>query len=105
MPTRSEFFSVGTTPVKVLDYNALRVGWRVTMLSSGIAAANTGRIHLGRNFVPNATVGDPNSGDVLVQGSEMSEEKAYPDDEVFIGELWAIGSAAAQQIQVEQTIK
>jgi hypothetical protein len=75
------------------------------MLSVGIAAGNTGRIHLGRNFIPNTTVGDPNSGDVLVQGSEMSEVKAYADDEIFTHEIWAQASAAAQQIQVEQTIK
>lgn len=74
------------------------------MFSTGIQAGNTGRVHLGRGFVPNSTVGDPNSGDILVQGSEMSEVKEYEKDEIHRGEIWAIGSIAAQQISVEETI-
>jgi hypothetical protein len=104
LPTLQQFYSVGTTPVKILERRSTRNGWRVTMFSSGIVAGNTGRVHLGRGYVPNSVVGDPNSGDILVQGSEMSEAKAYKEEEVYTGEIWALGSIAAQQISVEEEV-
>lgn len=75
------------------------------MFSTGIAAGNTGRVHIGRGFVPNSTVGDPNSGDILVQGSEMSESKSYPEENIHQAEIWLVASAAAQQVSVEETFK
>jgi len=104
MPTRQDFFSIGTTPAKVLLENSRRVGWRITMYASGIETGNTGRIHMGRGYVPGNVLGQPNVGDILVQGSEMSEEKSYPEEVIFTGEIWLIGSIADQRISVEETV-
>lgn len=75
------------------------------MFSTSLAPGNTGRVHIGRRVVPTATVGEPNAGDILVQGSEISESQSYPTEEIFQGELWLVASAAGQVVQVEETVK
>ena len=75
------------------------------MFSTGIEAGNTGRVHIGRNFAPTSTLGQPNTGDILVQGAEISEETTYPEEEVFRGDIWLTASAADQRVQVEETLK
>ncbi len=74
------------------------------MYSTGIEPGNTGRIHLGRNFVPTNVLGQPDSGDILVQGSELSEVKSFDKDEIFTGAIWLKASAADQRVSVEETI-
>ncbi len=73
------------------------------MYSTGIETGNTGRVHVGRDFPPSSTLGQPVSGDILVQGSEISETKAYPQEQIFQGDLWLLASAADQRVQVEET--
>lgn len=104
MATLQNFFSVGTTPVQVLTLDRNRLGWRITMFSTGIEAGNTGRVHVGRGFVPGNVLGQPNTGDVLVQGSELSEVKAYEKDVIHLAEIWLIASAADQRVSVEETV-
>jgi len=105
MATFQNFFAIGTTPVKVLSYNLRRISWRVTFLSSALAAGNTGRVHVGRNFAPNTVVGDPNSGDGILQSSEVKEAKVFENDTIFLGDLWLTASAANQQVSIEEVTK
>ncbi len=105
MPTFTRTISVGTTPVLALADNPLRSAWRVTLFSTTISAGNTGRVHIGRRVPPTTTVGEPNAGDILVQGSEISESKGFPTEKIFTGELWLTASIASQLVQVEETIE
>ena len=59
---------------------------------------------MGRGYIPGSVLGQPNVGDILVQGSEMSEEKAYPEENIFTGEIWLIASIADQRVSVEETV-
>ncbi|SRR5713101_3541662 len=105
MATFQQVLAIGTTPLKVLSFNLKRVAWRVTFLSSALAAGNTGRVHVGRNIAPNTVVGDPNSGDAILQSSEVKEAKVFADDTIFLGDLWLTASAANQQVSIEETTK
>jgi hypothetical protein len=105
LATFQQVLAIGTTPVKVLSFNLNRNAWRVTMLSVTLAAGNTGRVHVGRNFAPNSTVGDPNSGDALLQAGEVKETRVFKDDTIFLGDLWLVASASNQQVSVEEVTK
>ena len=75
------------------------------MISSTIEAGNTGRVHIGRNYTPSSTLGQPNTGDILIQGGEVSESKRFPGDTIFQGDVWLVGSAADQRLSVEEVLK
>ncbi len=105
MPTFPRNFSIGTTPTAVLQRNDKRSAWRVTMYSTTLAPGNTGRVHIGRDVVPSTTVGEPNTGDVLVQGAEISEAKRFPQEQIWTGDLWLISNIAGQLVMVEETIE
>lgn len=58
---------------------------------------------MGRGFIPNATVGDPNQGDVLNSGSSIEEKKQYAEDSLpFKGAIWIVSDTASQQITVDE---
>lgn len=75
------------------------------MFSTTINVGNTGRVHIGRRVPPTTTVGEPNAGDILTQGAEISESKAFPQEKIFTGEIWLTASIAAQLVQVEKTLE
>jgi len=102
LPTFQRNLTIGSTPVLAIVANSKRDGWRVSMYSTTLVAANTGFVFVGRNIVPVTTVGDPNSGDVLFQGTQLVESKAYETDEVFGGDIWLVASAAGQIVSVEE---
>ncbi len=105
MATFQKTVIVGTTPVLALGDNPDRYAWRVTMKSTVLVAGNTGKVAVGRTFVPTITQGQPNSGDPMVQGSEIKEQKAFMEDNVFTGNLWVISDTAAQELSVEEVVK
>ncbi len=83
--------------------NKNRVRFVIEFTPSSIVAGNTGRIYIGRGFIPSATIGDPNQGDVLNSGSFIEESAAYVGDTMpFKGALWAIADAANQQITYDE---
>ena len=75
------------------------------MFSTTVIPANTGRVHLGRDVPPTTVVGEPNAGDVLVQGAELSESQSYPDEDIWRGSVWGTASIAGQVVQIEETVK
>lgn len=95
--------TVGTSPIQLLHPNAKRVRWTLTFTPASIAAGNTGKIFVGRGFVPNATVGDANQGDVLNSGSSIEEKKAFDTDSLpYKGAITVVSDTAAQQITVDE---
>ncbi len=95
--------TVGTSAIQLLHPNANRTRWTLTFTPSSIAAGNTGKIFVGRGFVPIATVGDANQGDVLNAGSSIEEKKSYKeDDQPYKGAVWIISDTASQQITVDE---
>lgn len=104
MPTKQVTVTVGTTPVLVLASNTQRVAWRVTFPSAGIIAGNTGLVFIGRNFPPSNVLGAPVQGDVINNGGEQREVKAWEKDRIFQGDLWLIASIAAQIVNVEEDL-
>jgi hypothetical protein len=104
MANRTFPFTIGTTPVLALMGNALRIAWRVTMPSSAIIAANTGRVHVGRGYQPSTDLTSPIIGDFVTQGGETREAKAFKEDRVFVGDLWLIASVAGQVVIVEEDL-
>ena len=106
MATIQKVLTIGSTPVLALTGNGTRRrGWRVTYISSAKIAGNTGRVHLGRNYAPNTTLGDPNSGDAITQSEERTEAKRFNDDHVFGGDIWLVATIATQQLEVEETLE
>ncbi len=75
------------------------------MFSTTVSPGNTGRVHVGRDIPPTTVVGEPNAGDVLVQGSEIAESQSYPTEDIYLGSIWGTASIAAQVVQVEETVK
>ncbi len=104
MATTQKQVTVGTTPVLAIAATKGRKGWRVTFVSSGIIAGNTGTLHVGRNFPPGTTTGDPNSGDLLQSSGEVKENKQYADDVIFEGDVWLTASIATQIVNTEETV-
>lgn len=95
--------TVGTSPIQLLHPNADRVRWTITYTPSSIANDNTGLIFIGRGFIPNATVGDPNQGDVLNSGSSIEEKKQFAEDSLpYKGAIWIVSNSASQQVTVDE---
>ena len=99
-------FSIGSDPVLIANSSENRVSIAITMLPSSIEPGNTGRVHIGRGFPPSATLGDPNQGDILIQGQQIIEQEQFPNDpSVFKGQWWAIASIGNQVLVVDEVIK
>lgn len=94
---------VGTAPIQLLHPNINRIRWTVQYTPSSIASGNTGRIFIGRGFIPNATVGDSNQGDVLNAGAGIEEKKAYQTDTLpWKGNIWIVSDTASQQVTFDE---
>ncbi|MGH7174805.1 MAG: hypothetical protein ACREGR_00400, partial [Minisyncoccia bacterium] len=94
---------IGTNPVLLSSPNARRRYWTLEFTPSSIVAGNTGHVFVGRGFVPTATIGDPNQGDVLNPGAAIDETPTYAGDpSVYKGEIWAVADAANQQCTYDE---
>ena len=94
---------IGTTAVLISSPNAGRERWSLQMLPTSIAAGNTGKIFVGRGFIPVPTVGDPNQGEILVSGSAVGDTPAYEGDEgIWKGYIWAISDTASQSCTYDE---
>lgn len=97
-------FSIGTSPEIIANYNEKRASIAITMLPTAIESGNTGRVHIGKGFVPAPTVGAPVQGDIITQGTEITDVPQYKGDpSLFRGQWWAVASAASQVIVVDET--
>jgi hypothetical protein len=104
MGNRTFPFTIGTTPALALMGNVGRIAWRVTMPSSAVIPANTGRVHVGRGFQPSTDFTTPIIGDFVSSGGEVREAKAFKEDKVFNGDLWLVASIAGQVVIVEEDL-
>lgn len=94
---------IGTTPILLSGANKDRQYWRLEFTPSSIVAGNAGHVFVGRGFVPNASIGDPNQGDVLNPGAFVDEETQFPgDSSVFKGPVWVVADAANQQCTYDE---
>ena len=94
---------IGTAPQILSNANATRLRWALEFTPSSIVAGNTGLIYIGRGFVPNAVVGDPNQGDVMNPGSAIEEVKAFAEDtRPYKGTIWAVANVINQQITYDE---
>ena len=95
--------TIGTTPVQLFHPNANRLRWTLSFTPSSIAAGNTGLIFVGRGFIPNATVGDANQGDVLNAGASIEEKKQFDGDTLpYKGAIWIVANSASQQVTADE---
>lgn len=73
------------------------------MLPTGVAAGNTGKVFIGRGFIPNAVVGDPNQGEILIAGSVIDDEKGFVGDtKPYKGIIWAVADTANQECTFDE---
>lgn len=94
---------IGTSAIQLLHPNVNRVRWTLSFTPSSIASGNTGKIFVGRGFIPIATVGDANQGDVLNAGASIEEKKVYAEDsQPYKGPIWIISDTASQQVTVDE---
>jgi len=97
--------TVGINGIQVAQDNPARVGWQVIMPATSIEAGNTGRVHVGKGFIPSTVVGAPDQGLILTANSQVGEEKLYESDRsVFLGSIWLLASIASQRVWVEEAI-
>ena len=91
------------TPTLLLNENPKRKRLRLQMLAADLDANNVGRIHIGFGFQPQAVVGNPAAGEILVPSASMDEPPAgaeiSPDRKKAI---WANSSVANQTMTVEE---
>lgn len=93
-------------PEQYLNPNPDRIFLSILMLPTSIAAGNVGRVHVGQDATPTATVGDPTQGDILVGGTELVEEENFPNDpSVFTGAVIMVASAAAQYVLIDERLR
>lgn len=89
--------TIGATAVELSSPNAQRNRWILEFTPTSIISGNTGRIFVGRGFIPTGVLNDPNQGDVLNAGAYINESKAFDADTLpFKGALWAISDTAGQ---------
>jgi len=97
-------YSIGTSPDIIANDKPNRGSISITMIPSSIESGNTGRVHVGKGFPPSATLGAPNQGDMLTQGTSVTDIPQFlGDPSLFKGQWWAIASAAGQIITVDET--
>lgn len=73
------------------------------MQPSSVDSNNTGRVHIGKGFQPNISVGDPNQGEVLIQSAYIEEIKEFEADlKPYKGPIWGRSSANNQTILLEE---
>ncbi|MBU6430903.1 MAG: hypothetical protein KGJ58_01675 [Patescibacteria group bacterium] len=97
---------INTTPQILSNTTPKRVRWTAEFTPTSIVAGNTGHIFIGRGFIPNAVVGDPNQGDVLNAGSSIEEKKNYKEDSLpYKGVIWVVADAANQQITFDEQLE
>ena len=94
-----------TRPTLILNENPRRKRLTIQMQPFDIDANNTGLIHIGTGFQPVATVGHPSQGEIMLQGSAISEPEAGEK----IGEkhkrsIWATSSVSNQTLLVEEEV-
>ena len=91
------------TPTLLLNENPKRKRLRLQMLAADLDANNVGRIHIGFGFQPQAVVGNPAAGEILVPSASIDEPPSgaelTPDRKKAI---WANSSVANQTITVEE---
>lgn len=94
---------IGTTPKVILNANTKRVRWSLQFAPSSVNPTNTGFIFVGRGFIPNATIGDPNQGEVLNSGAYIEEKKQFAEDTLpYKGAIWAVSGTADQQVVIDE---
>jgi len=94
---------IGTAAVRLSDENPARQYWRLEFTPSSVVAGNTGHVFVGRGFVPNGIIGDPNQGDVMNSGATIDEETLFPgDSSVFKGAVYAVADTAGQQCTYDE---
>ena len=97
--------TIGTSPTLILNPNEKRKKLAIQMQSTNVDAANTGRVHIGFDFQPNATVGHPSQGEILIQGSGIEEPvTGITLDKKYKQAIWATASASNQSITIEEEI-
>ncbi|MEM2351928.1 MAG: hypothetical protein QXT26_05935 [Thermoproteota archaeon] len=95
--------TVGTVGIMVLRPNPYRTGYRITMPTTSLYPANTGRVHIGEGYIPTPDPNAPDCGDIITQGISIEVSEAYPNDpSVFKGEIYAIANTADQVILVDE---
>src|SRR5712692_4299463 len=93
--------TVGTSPVRLSEYNAYRVAVSVTMLPTTLIAGNTGRVHVGVGLVPSTVAGDPNQQDSLAQADQLKFSESYIGDPSVPKEIiWGLATIAGQVVRV-----
>lgn len=99
-------FTVGTTPVLLANQKANRASFTVTMTPSSVESANTGNVFIGKGFTPSTASDSPNKGDILTQGSSLSDNPQFDGDpSLFLGQWWAVADTANQVLVVDETVK
>lgn len=94
---------IGTAPVRLSNEDPARQYWRLEFTPSSIVAGNTGHAFVGRGFVPNGVIGDPNQGDVMNAGASIAEETLFPgDSSVFKGAIYIVCDTAGQQLTYDE---
>ena len=97
--------TVGTTPVELANAEISRIRWELGYVPGSVIAGNTGNIFVGRGFIPTATLGAPNMGDVMDPGSTIVEEKKYDGDALpYKGPIWAVSDTPGQVITFESLL-
>lgn len=95
-----------TRPTLLLNANPLRLKLFLQMQPINVDNGNSGRIHIGKGFQPNSTVGDPNQGEVLLAGAAIEEIKQFEGDtRPYKGPIWATSSTANQTLVIEEVIE
>lgn len=94
-----------TDPTMLLDENPKRKRLRLQMQAADVDANNTGNIQIGFGFQPQATIGLPLQGEVLIASASIDEPPAGANlSDARKKAIWARSSVANQSIIVEEEV-
>ena len=94
---------VGLLPEILLNANPKRKRWSIQFLPASVDAGNMGLVFVAKGFIPKATVGDPQQGEVLNSGAAIEQIEQFPGDpSVYKGSVWVISDTAAQTINYDE---
>lgn len=95
---------VGTSPILIAQDNPERSSLNITMLPSSSEAGNSGQVHVQKGAPPSSEAGSPTAGDVLTQGTSISDVPQFAGDpSLWPGQWWAVADTAGQIIVVDET--
>jgi hypothetical protein len=102
-------WTIGTTPVTVLNQKVNRIQYQIVYPPSSKIAANTGLVYVGLGVIPNPTAGGSAAGHIMEPGESFGETVTPGPgprglDDVSKDAITLVASTSGQIVEVYEVI-